>query len=73
MRDKAFKTLIFQHFSLGFVTNVNKSFMETVQTIEYLGLAIESIRMTLSLQEEKVKRIFQECKKISSMKKITVL
>ena len=47
--------------------------METVQTIEYLGLAIESIRMTLSLKEEKVKRIFQECKKISSMKKITVL
>ena len=47
--------------------------MEPVQTIEYLGLVINSIRMTLSLTEEKVKGILQECKIICSMKEITVL
>ena len=44
-----------------------------VQTIEYLSLVINSIQMTLSLTEEKVKEISQECKIIFSMKEITVL
>ena len=47
--------------------------METVQTIEYLGLVMNSIQMTLSLTEEKVKGILQERKIIFSMKEITVL
>ena len=47
--------------------------MEPVQTIEYLGVVIDSIRMTLSLTEEKVEGILQECKIIFSMKEITVL
>ena len=47
--------------------------MEPVQTIEYLGLVINSIRMTLSLTEEKVKGILQERKIIFSIKEITVL
>ena len=38
-----------------------------------LDFAINSIRMTLSLTEEKVKGILQECKIIFSMKEITVL
>ena len=55
-------TVIFllQHFD--FVTNFKKSVMEPVQTIEYFGLAIDSIRMTLSLTEDKVNGILQECK-----------
>ena len=44
--------------------------MEPVQTIEYLGLLINSIQMTISLTEEKVKGILQECKIIFSMKEI---
>ena len=59
---------LLQH--LGFVTNLKKSCKEPVQAIEYLGLVINSIRMTLSLTEEKVKGILQECKIISSMKEI---
>ena len=47
--------------------------MKPVQTIEYLGVVIDSIRMTLSLTEEKVEGILQECKIIFSMKEITVL
>ena len=41
--------------------------------MEYLGLAIDSIQMTLSLIEKKVKGILQECKIIFSMKELTVL
>ena len=44
--------------------------MEPVQTIEYLGLLINSIQMTISLTEETVKGILQECKIIFSMKEI---
>ena len=36
--------------------------MEPVQTIEYLGLVIDPIQMTLSLTEDKVNGILQECK-----------
>ena len=57
----------------GICNNVKKSVMEPVQTIEYLGLVINSIQMTLSLTEEKVKGILQECKIIFSVKEITVL
>ena len=53
--------------------NLKKSVMEPVKTIEYLGLVINSLRMTLSLTEEKVKGILQERKIIFSIKEITVL
>ena len=66
-------TQIFLLQHLGFVKNFKKSVMEPVQTIRYLGLVINSIRMTLSLTEEKVKGILQECKIIFLMKEITVL
>ena len=53
-------TVIFLLQHLGFVINLKKSVMEPVQTIEYLGLVIDSTRMTLSLTGEKVKGILQE-------------
>ena len=66
-------TVIFLIQHLGFVINLKKSVMEPEQKIKYLGLVINSIRMTLSLTEEKVKGILQECKIIFSMKEIMVL
>ena len=51
---------LLQH--LGFEINFKKSVMEPVRTIEYLGLVINSIRMTLSLTEEKVKGTLQNAK-----------
>ena len=65
-------TVIFFLQLLRFVIKYNKSVMEPVETPEYLGLVIDLIQMTLSLTEEKVKRILQKCKIIFSMKKITV-
>ena len=66
-------TVIFLLQHLGFVINLKKSVMEPVQTIEYLGLVINSIQITLSLTEEKVKGILRECKIIFLMQEITAL
>ena len=66
-------TVIFLLQHLGFAVNLKISVMEPVQAIEYLGLVINSIRMTLSLTEEKVKGISQKCKIIFSVKETTVL
>ena len=66
-------TVIFLLQNLGFVKTLKRSFMEPVQTIEYLGIVTNSIRMTLSLTEEKLKEILQECKTIFSIKEINVL
>ena len=48
-------TLLLPH--LGFVINLKDSVMEPVKTIEYLGLVIDSMQITLSLTKEKVKKI----------------
>ena len=55
-------TVIFLLQHLGFEINLKKSVMEPVRTIEYLGLVINSIRMTRSLTEEKVKGTLQNAK-----------
>ena len=60
-------TVIFLFQYLGFAINLKKSVMEPVQTIEYLDLVINFIRITISLAEEKVKRNLQEYKIIFSM------
>ena len=59
--------------TFGIGNKLLKSVIEPVQTIEYLGLVIKSIQMALSLADEKVKGILQECKIIFSMKQKTLL
>ena len=56
-------TLIFLLQSLGFVTNLQKSVLEPLQKIEFLGLEIDSVRMTLTLPQEKVTKIETEMPK----------
>ena len=51
--------LIFLLQHLIFIVNLKSSVKEPVQTIEYLGLVINPIPMTLSLTEEKVKGILK--------------
>ena len=48
-------TLLLPH--LRFVINLKESVMEPVKTIEYLGLVIDLMQMTLSPTKEKVKKI----------------
>ena len=56
-------TLIFLLQSLRFLINLQKSVLEPLQKIEFLGLEIDSVRMTLTLPLEKVKKIETEIPK----------
>ena len=59
-------TLIFLLQSLGFVINLQKSVLVSLQKIEFLGLEIDSVRMTLTLPQEKVKKLRLKCQKLIS-------
>uniref|UniRef100_A0A7M5V2U2 Reverse transcriptase domain-containing protein n=1 Tax=Clytia hemisphaerica TaxID=252671 RepID=A0A7M5V2U2_9CNID len=66
MRD----TTIFLLQSLGFLINVKKSVFEPTQKIEFLGMIIDSIKMTLSLPEEKVVAIKKQCSEMLEKEKV---
>ena len=59
-------TLIFLLQSLGFVINLQKSVLVSLQKIEFLGLEIDSVRITLTLPQEKVKKFRLKCQNIIS-------
>ena len=48
-------TLNFLFQQLAFVLNLNKSLLTPAQRIEFLGVTVDSLIMTLSLPEKKVK------------------
>ena len=55
------ETLIFLLQHLGFVINQKKSLLTPVQKIEFLGMEINSVTMTLTLPQEKVNKLLQQC------------
>ena len=50
---------LFQH--LGFVINLKKLVLDPAQEIEFLALIVNSQTMTLSLPEEKIRKIMDQC------------
>lgn len=52
---------------LGFTINMEKSELTPTQRIQYLGFRIDSRAMTLSLPDNKVKKLLQECKRALSV------
>ena len=64
-------TLIFLLQSLGFVINLQRSILVPLQKIEFLGLEIDSVRMTLTLPQEKVKKLRLKCQKLISNPRTT--
>ena len=54
-------TTIFLLQHLGFILNMEKSILNPVQEIEFLGLIVNSVKMTLSLPEQKIKWIQDQC------------
>ena len=56
-------TVIFLLQNLGFIINQKKSVFIPVQKIEFLGVMIDSLEMTLSLPQEKVHKIVTQSKK----------
>ena len=65
-------TLIFLLQSLGFVINLQKFVLVPLQKIEFLGLEIDSVRMTLTLPQEKVKKLRLKCQKLISNPRMTL-
>ena len=49
------RTILLQH--LRFILNMEKSILNPVQEIKFLGLTLNYVKMTLSLPEQRIKRI----------------
>lgn len=58
--------------SLGFVVNHEKSQLEPSQSIIYLGFSINSVTMKISLPEEKVSQIQQDCQWALQQKSVSI-
>ena len=52
-------TLIFLLQHLGFVINLKKSVLHPVKQIEFLGLVIDTEKMTFAFTEKKLKHVSQ--------------
>ena len=65
-------TLIFLFQQLGFVINLKKSVLTPTQLIEFLGLMIDSVTMSLSLPEKKVVNLMQKCQNLIQNPQTTV-
>lgn len=57
---------------LGFVVNYQKSQLNPVQSLEFLGFQINSVTFQISLPKDKVKNIKRECQKVLDHQTITV-
>ena len=58
--------------SLGFVINLQKYVLVPLQKIQFLGLEIDSVRMTLTLPQEKVNKLRLKCEKLISNPRTTL-
>ena len=66
-------TLIFLLQHLGFVINLKKSVLHPVKQMEFLGLVIDTEKMTFALSEKKLKHVSQQCQEIFKQPKTSVL
>ena len=71
--SQAKETLIFLLHNLGFVINFKKSQLTPVKEIEFLGLVINSVNMTLALPQEKVLDIQNKCAQLIASPKTTIM
>ena len=58
--------------NLGFVTNLKKSVLHPAKRIEFLGMVIDSVEMTVSLPEEKVESISKRCQDMFPMQDMSI-
>ena len=66
-------TVIYLLQNLGFIINVKKSILHPCQKIEFLGMEIDSIKMTLSLTPEKVQKVVKTCQNLLRSHSTTLL
>ena len=65
-------TVIFTLQCLAFVINWEKSHLGPTQTLEYLGMLIAYVTMTLSLPERKLIAIIQKCQCLLAETVVTI-
>ena len=66
-------TVIYLLQNLGFVINLKKSVLHPTQRIEFLGIIIDSVEMTVSLPQENVELISKRCQDILSMHEVSII
>ena len=70
---QAKERLIFLLQNLGFAKNIKKLQLTRVKEIEFLGLVVNSVNMTLALPQEKVFDIQNKCMLLIASTKITIM
>ena len=60
-------------YLLDFIINIKKSILHPCQKIEFLGMEIDSIKMTLSLTPEKVQKVVKTCQNLLRSHSTTLL
>ena len=65
-------TVIFLLQQLGIFLNVKKSALTPTQRIEFLGMSVDSLIMTLSLPEKKVSKVQKRCRELLHSKNTSV-
>ena len=65
-------TVIFLLQHLGFVLNMERSILNPVQEIEFLGVTINSLKMCLLLPQEKLVKVQSQCQDVHAKGQVTV-
>ena len=66
-------TVIFLLQQLGSVLNLKKSVLTPTQRIEFLGVTVDSLIMTLSPVEEKVSKVKKQCQELVQKTQVSIL
>ena len=65
-------TVVYLLQNLGFLINKKKSVLEPCQNIQFLGMEINSIKMTLTLAQEKKGKIAQQCQNLLGKSSVSI-
>ena len=64
--------MIYLSQNLGFVIKLKKSVFHPTKRIEFLGMIIDSVEMTVSLTQKKVESIPKRCQDIFPMQEMSI-
>ena len=66
-------TVVFSLQQLGFVLNLQKSVLTPTQRMQFLGAAVDSLIMTLSLSENKASKVQKQCQELLQKTQVLIL
>ena len=65
-------TLIYILQSLGFMVNVEKSELNPTQKLEFLGVIVDSLEMSLALPQGKKDKVINQCSQLLNEKEVSI-